>query len=250
MKGTLNGQRILVTGGASGIGRAIAIACAREGAHVGILDRAPQPQCAEVVREMLAHRGHGFALHMDVTDEAAVTGGVSDAVERLGGLDAAFSCAGVILEQSLLATSLEDYERVMAVNVRGTFLFGREVLRLMSAARAGRLVNVSSDLAYIGREEFSVYCASKGAVISLTRAWAREFAPHVLVNALAPGPIDTPLLALENMSPQWREKETQNPLGRVGQPEEVAALAVFLAGPGATFITGQCLGPNGGSCMP
>jgi 3-oxoacyl-[acyl-carrier protein] reductase len=105
-------------------------------------------------------------------------------------------------------------------------------------------------LGYLGREQFSVYCASKGAILALTKSWAREFAPAILVNGIAPGPIDTDMLDVANMSPEWRAKEEQIPLARIGRPEEVASVAVFLAGPAASFLTGQTIGPNGGSVMP
>jgi len=115
---------------------------------------------------------------------------------------------------------------------------------------SGRVINIASDLAYLGREQFSVYCASKAAVLSLTKSWAREFAPGILVNSICPGPIDTDMLKVENMSPQWLAKESDIPLGRIGQPDEISGLAVFLAGPSSTFITGQGIGVNGGSVMP
>ena len=139
----------------------------------------------------------------------------------------------------------------MNINLRGTFMVGREAIRPMVKGNGGgRVINVASDLAYLGREQFSAYCASKAAIIALTKSWAKEFAPRVLVNALCPGPVDTDMLDIENMSPEWRKKEEDIPLQRIGQPEEIAGLAVFLAGPSATFITGQGFGVNGGSIMP
>ena len=121
---------------------------------------------------------------------------------------------------------------------------------MVTTNSGGRVINVASGLAYLGREEYSVYCASKAAIVAITRSWAKEFAPHVLVNALCPGPVDTDMLARENMNPEWRKKEEDIPLQRVAQPEEISGLAVFLAGPSATFITGQGFGVNGGSVMP
>jgi len=128
---------------------------------------------------------------------------------------------------------------------------GREGLRILREQGAGgRVINVASDLGYFGREDFSAYCASKAGVLSLTRSWAKEFGPDILINTIAPGPIDTDMLGPEAMSAEWREKEAQIPLERVGQPEEVASVAVFLAGPGSSFMTGQVIDPNGGSVMP
>ena len=102
----------------------------------------------------------------------------------------------------------------------------------------------------MGRESFGVYAASKGAINALTKSWALEFAPHILVNGIAPGPVDTDMLDLKNMTPEWREKEAQIPMERIGQPEEIAGLAVFLSSDQASFVTGQIYGVNGGSVMP
>ena len=120
---------------------------------------------------------------------------------------------------------------------------------MVAQDRGGRVINIASELAYLGRENCSLYCASKGGVLSMTRSWAREFAPKILVNTIAPGPTDTPMLGLEQTSPETLAKESMNPLGRLGRPEEIAAAALFLAGPGATFMTGQCVSPNGGAAM-
>lgn len=249
MSGTLSGQKGIVTGAASGIGRGIAIALAGEGMRVAIIDLAPPGQSQAVVAAIEAAGGSAFALQADVSDEASAVAAVNDAAQRLGGLDLLVSSAGLIADAPLLQTSIADFDRIMAVNVRGTFIVGREALRILAAQQHGRVINIASELGLLGREQFSPYCASKGAVIAMTRSWAREFAPHILVNAIAPGPTDTPMLAVEQMSPEWRKKEENNPLGRIAKVEEIASVAVFLAGPGATFITGQCISPNGGAAM-
>jgi 3-oxoacyl-[acyl-carrier protein] reductase len=113
----------------------------------------------------------------------------------------------------------------------------------------GRIINLASELAYLGRANASVYCATKAAMLGLTRSWARELAPRILVNAVAPGPTDTGLLGFAAMNAKQKAMETAHPLGRIGRPEEIAAAIVFLAGSGATFFTGQCLGANGGAAM-
>jgi 3-oxoacyl-[acyl-carrier protein] reductase len=120
----------------------------------------------------------------------------------------------------------------------------------MNDQGSGRVINMASDLSYIDRAEFSAYCSTKFGAMALTRSWALEFAPDILVNAICPGPIDTDMLSTENISPEWREKEKDVPLQRFGTPEEVAALAAFLEGPDAGYITGQGFGVNGGSVMP
>jgi 3-oxoacyl-[acyl-carrier protein] reductase len=247
--GVLEGSHAVVTGGASGIGRAIATAFAAEGADVTIFDRAQEDRLAACVTAVGQAGGRMRARRVDVASEEEIVTAF-DAVARQGGIDILVSSAGLLIEKPLLQTSAMDFDRLMAVNLRGLFLCGREALRLMVAqGRGGRVVNIASELAYLGRENCSLYCASKGGVVSLTRSWAREFAPNILVNAIAPGPTDTPMLGIESTSPETLMKESMNPLGRVGRPEEIAAAAVFLVGPGATFMTGQCVSPNGGAAM-
>jgi 3-oxoacyl-[acyl-carrier protein] reductase len=242
--GMLTGKNAIVTGGASGIGLAIATAFTAEGAKVTIADRAGDEKLA-----LAAQTAKAQFLRVDVAREAEVKGLFAQAAQQ-GGVDILVNCAGILIEKPLLSTSIEDFDRLMGVNLKGVFLTGREAIRLMVAqGRGGRVINIASELAYLGRENCSLYCASKGGVVSLTRAWAREFAPHILVNTIAPGPIDTPMLGIESTSPETLAKESQNPLGRIGRPEEIAAAAVFLAGPGATFMTGQCISPNGGAAM-
>jgi 3-oxoacyl-[acyl-carrier protein] reductase len=262
---SLAGKRALVTGGASGIGRAIALAFAAEGAQVALVDRAPQEKIEKVAAEIAAVGAHAFAVHADVADEAQVLALFNVLSRRFGGLDILVNNAGILIEKPLLETTAADFDRLIGVNLRGTFLVGREALRIMVRQGGGRVINIASELAYLGRENCSVYCASKGGVLSMTRSWAREFAPGILVNAIAPGPTDTPMLGAEFTSPaspgelgsgaptphlpETLAKEAQNPLGRIGRPEEIASAAVFLAGPGATFMTGQCISPNGGAVM-
>jgi len=250
-QGLLAGRRALVTGGSRGIGRAIAEAFAREGARVCVNYHAKSEEAEAVVAAIAGNGGEAFAGKCDVSEEAEVTGLFREIDNRFGGLDLLVNNAGVLLEKDSLTASLADFEWLMGVNLRGTFLVGREALRRMTAqADGGRVINMSSDLGFLGREKYALYSASKGAINALTKSWAREFAPSILVNAIAPGPIDTDMLALDTMSPEWREKEEDIPLQRVGTPDEVSELAVFLAGPGAVFMTGQIIGPNGGSVMP
>lgn len=250
MRAALAGRRALVTGAASGIGRAIAVAFAAEGARVALADIGPQNAMDTVAGEIRAAGGEAVPLLADVSDEAQALGLFGAVGAWLGGLDILANNAGILIEKPLLETTAADYDRLMGVNLRGAFLVGREALRLMvRQGTGGRVINVASELAYLGRANASVYCASKGGVLSMTRAWAREFAPAILVNALAPGPTDTPMLTGGATSPETLASEAENPLGRIGRPEEIAAAAVFLAGPGASFMTGQCLSPNGGAAM-
>ena len=243
-------SRVLITGAAGGIGAACALAFAATGARLVLTDRHPCDTTAE--------RAHGagaaevVSLPCDVADGEAVARIANRAQTAFGGLDALVHCAGIIHEAPLLDTSISDFDRVIAVNLRGTFLVGQAAIRLMTgtAQQPARVILIASDMAYYGRETFSPYVASKHAVLGLTRSWAKEFAPRILVNAICPGPIDTEMLGAVNMSAEWRTKELAIPLARFGQPEEVARLALFLGGDGGTYITGQGLGINGGSIMP
>jgi 3-oxoacyl-[acyl-carrier protein] reductase len=243
----LEGQIALVTGAHRGIGRAVAMALATAGAHVFAADLHDAGATVEAIR---SGGGKAQALCCDVADETSVNALFGEIARSTNRLDICVNCAGIIHEKPLLETGVAEFDRVIAVNLRGTFLVGREALRIMSAQGSGRLITIASDLAYAGRETFSPYVASKHGVLGLTRSWAKEFAPAIQVNALCPGPIDTEMLGAANMSAEWRERELDIPLHRFGQPEEVAALAAFLAGPGGSYITGQGLGVNGGSVMP
>ena len=243
----LDGMRTLVTGAHRGIGAACARALAREGAHVACADiRKPDDTLKDVRQINPAHRHLSIAC--DVANEQSVETMFMEFDRRIGNLDVLVHCAGVIHERPLLDTPVEEFDRVTAVNLRGTFLVGKEAIRRMEG-RNGRVILTASDLAYRGRETFSPYVASKHGVLGLARSWAEEFAPHILVNAVCPGPIDTVMLGTDQMSADWRRKELDIPLARFGQPEEIADAVTFLAGPQARFITGQGIGVNGGSVM-
>jgi 3-oxoacyl-[acyl-carrier protein] reductase len=237
----LLGKRALVTGAARGIGRAIAAALLEEGARVAMLDRRPIDSLPE----------GAIALQADLLEPGAIEAAFTTLEETFGGLDIAVNNAGILLERPLLDCTVEDFERVIGVNLRAPFLVGQAAIRQMVRQETGgRVINISSELAYLGREDFSLYCASKAGLLGLTRSWAREFAPKILINAVAPGPTDTAMLDLDNISPEWRAKETAIPLGRIARPEEIAAVVRFLAGPEASFVTGQCYQVNGGVVMP
>jgi 3-oxoacyl-[acyl-carrier protein] reductase len=243
----LKDRLVLVTGAHRGIGAACARAFAAAGARVACADIRKPEQTLASLQPHANGTGH-VALVCDVADEGSVGAMFEDLARRFGGLDVLVHCAGVIHEAPLLETGIDVFDRVIGINLRGSFLVGKGAIALMQG-REGRVILTASDLAYLGRETFSPYVASKHGVLGLMRSWAKEFAPRILVNALCPGPIDTAMLGAAEMSAEWRARELDIPLGRFGQPEEVAAMAVFLAGPGGSYVTGQGIGVNGGSVM-
>lgn len=248
MTEALDGRVIVVTGAGSGIGTATARLLAASGARVFACDLKPSDEIRQQIRESNAE----IQCHtLDVRHEDEVIGAIAACVDTYGRVDVAVNCAGIAIECPLLEDTVENFDRVIDVNLRGTYLVGREAIRQMvTQGGGGRVINIASDLGYLGRAWYSGYCASKGGVLALTRSWAREFAPDILVNCVAPGPIDTPMLGPEFMSPEVRATETNIPLARIGEPDEIAGVIAFLCGPRATFFTGQALGPNGGSVMP
>lgn len=225
----------MVTGAAGGIGHAIARAFAAAGAAVVGIDRAQGPGGGIVV------------IAADLLNEREVIDAVAVVAARLGKIDVLVNCAGTDGENPLAGFDVKDFDRIFGVNVRGAILVAREAVKHMKAG--ARIVNISSELAFIGRSGQSCYSASKGAILSLTRSWARELGPDIQVNAVAPGPIDAPMLRWESITEEVRKEEVRNPAGRIGRPEEVANAVLFLAHPNSTFITGHCLNVDGGVAM-
>lgn len=246
MTDDLSKKVVLVTGARRGIGRASALAFAEAGASLVLTDI---DELDEITQAIGSRGRRALSITADVTDEESVRRLFQAVRNRFRKLDVLVHCAGVIDAQPLLETSTEDFDRIIAVNLRGTFLVGREAIRMMMGGNGGRVVLLASDLGYVGRETFSPYVASKHGVLGLARSWAIEFAPGILVNAICPGPIETRALVTNGVAEAWRERELDIPLHRFGEPDEVAAMAVFLSGPSAGFITGQGLGVNGGSVM-
>ena len=244
---SLQGRTALVTGAATGIGRAIAILFAQAGARVVVNHLGQAEAALAVVQAIQRDGGEALAIDADVSR--------ADAVQRLaaeaGEVHILVNNAGIIQEKPFLDTTEADWDRMLGVDLKSVFLTSRAVLPGMVARGSGAIVNLASDLGILGRERYAPYCAAKAGVIGLTRSLAREFAPQgIRVNAIAPGPVNTAMVSLEHMSPGWIEKELAIPQHRVAEPEEIAATALFLASDLSRFYCGQVLGPNGGSVMP
>ncbi|MCQ4270421.1 3-oxoacyl-ACP reductase FabG [Pseudomonas kuykendallii] len=244
----LEHQVALVTGATQGIGRAIAIALADAGARVWI-NHLDQPQAAEaLVAQIVAGGGRAHAVQADVASPEQVE---AMFVEVLGDgpLDILVNNAGIILEKAFLDTDEDDWARLLGVDLGGVYRCCRQALRHMQPRGTGSIVNIASELGQLGRAQYVAYCTAKAGVIGLSKSLAREFAPAIRINAVAPGPVDTPMVSLEHMSAEMIAAETAIPAGRLGRPEEIAAAVLFLVSPQASFFHGQTLGANGGAWM-
>jgi 3-oxoacyl-[acyl-carrier protein] reductase len=243
---TLHNKTALVTGAATGIGRAVAIMLAQAGATVIVNHLKRASEAEQVVQTIIAQGGKALAMEADVTHAAQVR----KMVESCGRIDILVNNAGIIRETPFLKITEAEWDHVLNSDLKSVFLCSQAVLSGMAIQGEGAIVNISSDLAYLGRADFAAYCAAKAGVIGLTRSLAREFAPAIRINAVAPGPVETAMLSTASMSPEWIEKEKDIPCHRFAKPEEIAATVLFLVSDYARFYCGQVLGPNGGSVMP
>jgi 3-oxoacyl-[acyl-carrier protein] reductase len=250
-EGLLAGKVALITGAASGIGAGIAVAYAREGAQVVAVDiSAPDsPGARAVLADIEAAGSPGRYLVADVAHAESVAAMADAAMLAFDRVDILVNNAGIFTESLVEDLSVEDWDRVIGVNLRGTFLCTRAFLGQMVERGSGRIINIASQLGQVGGTSVAHYAASKGGVVAFTKSLAREVAKRgVLVNAIAPGPIVTPLLDGETEA--WRsQKLAELPIGRFGQVDEVTPTAVLLASAGGSYYVGQTLGPNGGDVM-
>ena len=245
----LGGKVALVTGGNTGIGRAVCLAFAEEGADVAVAWLAREPEAESLAGAIRAKGRRCHLVKTDVTREHDVRAMTSGVLATLGRLDVLVNNAGIQRPQSLTEMTVEEWDRMMAVHLRGAFLCSREAARHMIARRAGRIINLCSQLGYIGRERYTAYSTAKGGMIAFTRALARELAPHgILVNGVAPGLVDT---GFDPLPEEVKAAHAASlPLRRLGTPEDMTSAFVFLASEEGRYYCGQLLHPNGGEIMP
>ena len=246
----LEGKVALVTGAGNGIGKEVSLSFAREGASVGVNDRT-EKQTSGTVEEIKALGRRALSVPADVSREEPVRHMVDATLEAFGRIDVLVNNAGVFDQYSLVDMPVEAWDRMIEVNLRSVFLCTRFVLPSMIERRAGRIINVASQLGIKGAAELTHYCAAKAGIIGFTKALALEVAGHgITVNNIAPGPIETNLVPEANAG-DTAATLSQLPLGRYGQVYEVAPTAVLLAAePDGNLYTGQTLGPNSGDVMP
>jgi NAD(P)-dependent dehydrogenase (short-subunit alcohol dehydrogenase family) len=241
----------LVTGGGSGIGRATAVLMAAEGAAMVVAD--VDEQAAQVVaREISDAGGRAIAIRCDVSDAAQAEAAVQRVVSEFGRLDVLFNNAGITRRATVVDLSEGDWDRVMAVNVKGIYLMSRSAIPVLAASGGGAIVNTASGWGLVGGAKAAVYCASKGAVVLLTKAMAIDHAQQkIRVNCVCPGDTGTQMLQTEasqlgEQTEPFMAEAADRPLGRIGSPDEIARAVLFLASDDSSFVTGTALVVDGG----
>lgn len=248
--GKLDKRVAVVTGASRGIGRGIALAFAKEGADIAFSYRANEEAAKKTADELRAFGARVLMVKADASKEDEVQAFASKVKESFGTINILVNNAGTIgLEVSIRDMETAEWDKVIGTDLRGVFLASKNFLPLIAKggnAPVGKMINISSELSKKGREGYGHYAAAKGAVNSFTMCLALEEAPDILVNIIAPGPIETDMI-LADMEPEWVEKEKEIPLGRLGTVEEIGATALLLASDDGNFFCGQFISPNGGA---
>jgi 3-oxoacyl-[acyl-carrier protein] reductase len=245
----LQGQIALITGGSRGIGRETALYFAREGADIAFCHLRDDAKANETMAEITGLGRRAMHRSVDVSDIVAGRAFAREAAEAFGPIDILFNNAGMNIRKPFEEYTEEDFDRILGVHLKGMFFMAQAIYPAMAARGRGCIINVASQRGLKGAVNSSVYSAAKAAIMGFTRALAWEASPKgVRVNAIAPGPIDTDLTA--TMAPADRQAFIDAlPVGRFGQPREIAATALLLAGPDGGFYVGATLSPNGGDVM-
>ena len=251
MEMKLKYKKALITGSASGIGRAIALAFAKEGADVA-LNYFDREQDAKEVKEMIdrEYNVNASLVQADVSDESQVKNMVDQVIREFGAIDILVNGAGILNQVLMENMDVKTWDQMIDIDLRGPFLCTRFVLPHMIENRSGRIISIASQLGQIGGVELTHYSAAKAGVIGMTKALAREVGKYgITVNCIAPGPIETDLI--KGLDDNWKmQKKKELAIPRFGKPEEVAPTAVLLASdPDGNLYTGQTLGPNSGDVM-
>lgn len=246
--GILNGKIALVTGAGRGIGKAIALVLAREGAFVFVNSFSIE-NATRTVNEILAIDGKGMPAPGNIADHSHIEKIFNDVIKREGKLHILVNNAGITRDGLLVRMKDSDWDEVLNINLRGAFIATREAAKIMMKQKEGSIVNISSVVGVVGNPGQANYAASKAGLIGFTKAVARELASrNVTVNAIAPGFIDTDMTAKLNEEARKMLLD-RIPLGRLGKPEDIAEAVLFLVSPGAEYITGQLLNVDGGMVM-
>ena len=243
----LDGQTAIVTGGAQGIGRGIALALAAEGADVAVFD-VNKEGATEVAAVIRATGRKAIALDVDVTNRLRVEAATREIVATWGKLDVLVNNVGWTTNEPFVDCEPDKWRRIVDVNYVGTLNCTHAALADMIPRSRGRIVSIASDAARIGAPREAVYAGAKAAVIGFSKALAAEVARHnITVNVVSPATVDSPLLRMMLKPEQIERRRAANPMGRLGRPEDVAAAVVFFVSPRADYVTGQVISVNGGS---